>query len=101
MGFSFDSETQISIDEIKPNDAQNIRGLVLRKVIYDGKEQNKFVNLYISNIVNSLRSAPGNWKTYLRKIGVSFEVSVALSVVNLLVDIMLSMKDKKHKGKTR
>jgi hypothetical protein len=96
LGFSFDSETQISNDEKIPNDEQNIRGLVLRKVIYEEREQNKFVNLYISNIVDSLRSAPGNWKTYLRKIGVSFEVSVALSVVNLLLDMMLSMKDKKH-----
>ncbi|MDR3666977.1 MAG: DUF2971 domain-containing protein [Ignavibacteriaceae bacterium] len=91
----FNSKTVICSCKEKPED---IRRIIMRKVIYDPKEQIKIIGQYISTFIDGIYHALNYWELHMKKFGLSLEGLIALSGVNLLGDMMISMKDPKHEN---
>lgn len=90
LGIAFDSATKLCSDI---NNHKDNKPIILRKVIYDPATQTSFIKQYIENIIKGIKNASPNWNLYLRECGPSLISQIALSAVNILVDMMLSMKN--------
>lgn len=88
--FSFNTNTVICSDKTKPED---LRLIYLRKVIYDPKKQNDIIQQYIYQLVDGIKAALLRWDRYTEVHGSSLKAIIALSAINLLGDMMISMKD--------
>jgi hypothetical protein len=92
LGFMFDSETQYYLDPEHLDKTQNV---ILRKVVYNIDEQTKLIDDYLLNLIEGLK------KTLVKE-GVhkiadpKFDYSpISILCCNLLIDMMLSMKNPK------
>ena len=88
IGILFDSETRYS------HDIQNLEdsSVSLLKIIYEPNDQNNFVSKYLSSIIASAQRAIKRWEIAEGTTPISWESQVAAEAVNLLFEIMLSMK---------
>jgi hypothetical protein len=96
LGFSFNSETCIGVDSNKIDSGELNpikRKLNLRRIIYDPTEQALFIDNYLSDIINGLKSSENEWSSDYKKNRGAFEPQVAMAVVNTLIDMMFSMKN--------
>ena len=89
LGILLDSDTKISSDL---NNLKDYKQVILRKIIYKQVEQDKIIELCITNLIRGMNNALSKWDTYIETYGPSIGAMIELSVHNLLIDLMLSIK---------
>jgi hypothetical protein len=88
LGFEFSSTTRIASD---PADLGQGKPLILRKVIYEDKEQRELAHLYLNSVVEAAKNAlDGELPEMFDSRG--FSSVMALQAVNVLLEMLLTFK---------
>ncbi len=94
LGISINSETKFGLNL---NDLSQSSNTILRKVIYDPRQQKNIINSYISKIIDGAREAILRLNKENGGIPIAWEAQVAVESVNLLFDIMFCLKNEVFK----
>lgn len=91
LGISIDTNTKFchNFDNL-----QNGSYIILRKVIYDYEEQKNIIKNYLIKIIEGAKNAIARWEERERKVPITWESQAAIESVNILFDIMFSLKNK-------